>query len=75
MTWKFCKSYVSCNSGKENKPELDTETNDNKNLDLWALRQENLNKLIIVHLNINSIMNKFELLAQQTEDVNIFNLI
>ena len=30
-----------------------------------VIRQENLNRIIIVHLNINSIRNKFDLLANQ----------
>ena len=38
------------------------------NPDLRALRKKNLNKLIIVHLNINSLRNKFELLKDQIQD-------
>ena len=34
---------------------------------LKSLRKDNLNKLIFVHLNINSIRNKFELLSEQSK--------
>ena len=38
------------------------------NPDLRALRKKNLNKLIIAHLNVNSLRNKFELLKEQIQD-------
>ena len=38
------------------------------NSDLRALRKKNLNKLIIAHLNVNSLRNKFELLKEQIQD-------
>ena len=34
---------------------------------LKSLRKDNLNKVIFVHLNINSIRNKFELLSEQSK--------
>ena len=37
-------------------------------MDLKALRLKNFNKLIIVHLNINSLRNKFEFLISLTKD-------
>ena len=40
----------------------------NLNEELGSLRVKNLNKLIIGHLNINSLRNKFELLAHQIKD-------
>ena len=40
----------------------------NLNEELRSLRVKNLNKLIIGHLNINSLRNKFELLAHQIKD-------
>ena len=45
----------------------------NINAELRSLRVKNLNKLIIGHLNINSLRNKFELLTHQTKDnIDIF---
>ena len=38
------------------------------NPDLRALRKKNVNKLIIAHLNVNSLRNKFELLKEQIQD-------
>ena len=38
------------------------------NPDLRALCKKNLNKLIITHLNVNSLRNKFELLKEQIQD-------
>ena len=40
----------------------------NINAELRSLRVKNLNKLITGHLNINSVRNKFELLAYQIKD-------
>ena len=40
----------------------------NTNKELRALRLKNLNKLVIAHLNINSLRNKFELLIFQIKD-------
>ena len=37
-------------------------------MDLKALRLKNVNKLIITHLNINSLRNKFEFLISLIED-------
>ena len=39
-----------------------------ENPDLRALRKENLNKLIIAHLNFNSLRNKLEFLKEQIQD-------
>ena len=38
------------------------------NPDLRALRKKNLNKLIIAHLKVNSLRNKFEFLKKQIQD-------
>ena len=38
------------------------------NPDLTAFRKKNLNKLIITHLNINSLKNKLEFLKEQIQD-------
>ena len=38
---------------KESGLELNTEKNDNTNLDIWGLRKKNLNQLIDTHHNIN----------------------
>ena len=40
----------------------------NVNAELRSVRVKNLNKLIIGHLNINSLRNKFELLMHQIKD-------
>ena len=45
-----------------------TSNEDNTNKELRALRLKNLNKLIIAHLNINSLRNKFDLLNFQIKD-------
>ena len=57
--------------GKESGLQLNSETNDITNLDLLALCKKNLNQLKVTHHNINYIRNKFELQAEQTEDINI----
>ena len=38
------------------------------NLDLRVLCKENLNKLIIAHLKVNSLRNKYEFLKGQIQD-------
>ena len=38
------------------------------NPDLGALRKKNLNKLIIAHLDVNSLRNKLEFLKEQIQD-------
>ena len=38
------------------------------NPDLRALLKKNLNKLIIAHLNVNSLRNKLEFLKEQIQD-------
>ena len=38
------------------------------NPDLRALRKKNLNKLIIAHLNVNSLRNKLEFLKEQIQN-------
>ena len=38
------------------------------NPDLTAFRKKNLNKLIITHLNVNSLKNKLEFLKEQIQD-------
>ena len=45
-----------------------TSYEENTNKELRALRLKNLNKLVIAHLNINSLRNKFELLPFQIKD-------
>ena len=40
-------------------------TNKASEKNLRLIRQENLNRVILAHLNINSITNKFDLLANQ----------
>ena len=40
-------------------------TNKVSEKNLRLIRQENLNRIILAHLNINSIRNKFDLLANQ----------
>ena len=39
-----------------------------ENLNLRAFRKTNLNKLIIAHLNVNSLKNKLEFLKEQIQD-------
>ena len=56
---------VSSNPDKGSRLELNTEINGDTNLDLQVLWKEILSKLIVAHLNINSIRNKFKLLARQ----------
>ena len=45
--------------------EINGFTNNFSEKTLRLIRQENLNRIIIAHLNINSIRNKFDLLANQ----------
>ena len=45
---------------------INSFTNNASEKNLRLIRQENLNRIILAHLNINSIRNKFDLLANQT---------
>ena len=48
---------------------------ENTNMDLKALRLKNVNKMIIAHLNINSLRNKFEFLISVIKDnIDIFKI-
>lgn len=67
----YVNTDVSSKTSKESRSELNTDTNGDTNLDLRGLRKNDLNKIIVAHLNINSISNKFELLAQQVKDEDI----
>ena len=50
------------------KSEIDNEIVDHiTNADLKSLRIRNLNKIVVGHLNINSIRNKFDFLAHQVK--------
>ena len=50
------------------KSELDNEIVDHiTNADLKSLRIRNLNKVVVDHLNINSIRNKLDFLAHQAK--------
>ena len=42
------------------------------NAELRSLRVKNLNKLITGHLNINSLTNKFELMAHRIKDNSLY---
>ena len=44
-------------------------------MDLKALRLKNFNKLILAHLNINSLRNKFEFLISLIKDNTDFLMI
>ena len=59
-------SVSSASSTFNEKSEIDNEIVDHiTNADLKSLRIRNLNKIVVGHLNINSIKNKFDLLAHQ----------
>ena len=50
------------------KSEIDNEVVDHiTNADLKSLRIRNLKKIVVGHLNINSIKNKFDFLAHQVK--------
>ena len=52
------------------KSEIDNEIVDHiTNADLKSLRIRNLNKIVVGHLNINSIRNKFDFLAHQVKEI------
>ena len=58
----------SASSTLNEKPEIDNEIVDHiTNADLKSLRIRNLNKIVVDHLNINSIRNKFDFLAHQVK--------
>ena len=62
---KSCK-VLNCDlSSKTSVETYDTETDSNEAefSELKSIRAKNVNRLIIAHLNINSIRNKFDLLA------------
>ena len=61
---------VDVTSPPEDGYESDSETavnNIDYNLDLRSLRKKNLNKILVAHLNISSLRNKFEFLIEQIE--------
>ena len=49
------------------KSENNNEIVDITNIDLKSLRTRNLNKIVVGHLNINSVRNKFDFLAHQVK--------
>ena len=49
------------------KDDLTAKKYDECNITLKTIRSDNVNKLILAHLNINSIRNKFEFLAMQVK--------
>ena len=53
---------------EENESRFNTYADMAGNLDLRILRKRNINKLIIAHLNINSLRNKFDFLKEQIQD-------
>ena len=61
-------SSPSLNSALNEKSDNDKELDDQiGNIDLNSLRIKNLNKIIVGHLNINSIRNKFDFLTHQVK--------
>ena len=51
------------------KSEIDNDIVDHiTNADLKSFRIRNLNKIVVGHLNINSIRNKFDFLAHQVKE-------
>ena len=65
------QSDKECSKSKANQ----TTNTKNTNMDLKALRLKNVNKLIIAHLNINSLRNKFEFLIFLIKDNIVFQPI
>ena len=69
-----CFSYfLNCTNGTKSRITPQPQAKNvldkiNINVELRSLRVKNLNKLIIGHLNINSLRNKFELLTHQIKD-------
>ena len=63
-------SSTAPQSGEEcSKSEANQTVNtENTNIDLKSLCLKNFNKLIIAHLNINSLRNKFEFLISLIKD-------
>ena len=62
-------SSTALQSDEECKSKANQTTNlENINMDLKSLRLKNVNKLIITHLNINSLRNKFEFLISLIKD-------
>ena len=58
----------STSSTLNEKSEIDNKIVDHiTNVDLKSLRIRNLNKIVVGHLNINSIRNKFDFLAHQVK--------
>ena len=54
------------------KSDIDNEIVDHiTNADLKSLRIRNLNKIVVGHLNINSVRNKFNFLAQVKGNIDI----
>ena len=63
----------SASSTLNEKSEIDNEIVDHiTNADLKSLRIRNLNKIVVGHLNINSIRNKFDFLAHQVKGNMIY---
>ena len=62
------KVDVSSSTEEGYKSNSETVVNNvDYNVDLRSFRKENLNEIIVAHLNINSLRNKLEFLIQQVD--------
>ena len=76
FNWCFEENSAKIAIASSNAPQSDKEStseqNQTTNEENTNIRPKNVNKLIIAHLNINSLRNKFEFLISQIKDnVNV----
>ena len=68
FSWHYSDEVSRLNNeGRKSKFSLEDKTRIDAKFILKSIRQENTNKLVFAHININSLRNKFELLVDQVK--------
>ena len=68
FSWQYSDEVSRLNNeGRKSKFSLEDKTRIDAKFILKSIRQENTNKLVFAHININSLRNKFELLVDQVK--------
>ena len=68
----FLNCYLESNNSESNSKSLDISSDDPSSSNLKCIRRKNLHRIIVAHLNINSLRSKFDSLVDQiTGNVDI----
>ena len=68
FSWQYSDEVSRLNNeGRKSKFSLEDKTRIDAKFILKSIRQENTNKLVFAHININSLRNTFELLVDQVK--------